>query len=650
MLKALKIIILLLLLAFAGNLSAEQKKFSLSLYHFNIQYVAGGLKGLFPQNPDFDLSAEEVEDMIVKESFEPVMDLYLKHPEWKGDIELQGYFIEVLEKRHPDVLEKLRILAKAGQIELVSFHYADQLFLAYPRQDMEWSLKFNREVFERNELPLSGVVFTQEGQFGEGMAQFMEDNEFKIALMPKNLMRYLHPEIDSAPFPYCKLRNIDVLLAGKGIYRNDFIAEWSFFGDGELLATGDASPYMGRSLFRYKPSAVQEYEDGLIVKESQGYKITTITEYINELASSGIMPHECPPVLDGTWQPDDTRNLFRWMGDDPALNTQNAWDNVVLTGNFKSRNKLVALEELIKYANNLKLIDKDEWMAKLNDAWVYQLFAEVSDSTGWAPWEGEVRYSLDNAKIAGDKADIIAEELANKLNFRFVAIDSKSGEPLRELPPAMRLKADRMLNVNIAAAGREVRENWNRISDKPIYELEVNFSPTTGDRGVSVTFPRLTDKIIYSPALLEDEIVEYHLSEFGFEEITIPLSNGLIGLDDDLFLIKDNSTVHLAGIVPVNDKVVKFVDKTAPIDEPFTWRFYIEFGTKNEAVEFADRINVHPVVEFNIPEEGGCGCSAGGRTSGGFLPVLLIIPFLFIKNFYRRYFNKYKMARKRRLT
>ncbi len=640
--RCVSLLFILIFFISLSSVAAQQKKFSLSLYHFNIQYVAGGLKGLLPDNPDFDLSAEDVEDMIIRESFEPVLDLYLRHPEWKGDIELQGYFIEVLEKRHQDVLEKLKALAKSGQIELVSFHYSDQLFLAYPRKDMEWSLRLNREVFERNGLPLSKVVFTQEGQFGQGMAQFMKDNGFKIALLPKNLLRYLHPDLDVNPFPYCKLRGIDVVPAGKGIYRSNIIAEWSFFGDGELLATGGFSPYMGRAFFKYNPSAVKRYEDGLSTKESGGYRITTITEYINELAGSGIMPSECPPFLDGTWQPDDTNNLYRWMGDDPALNTVNVWDNVVLTQNFKSRNKLVALESLIDYLSELKLIDKDEWMAKLKEAWVYQLFAEVSDSTGWTPWEGEVRYSMDNAKIASEKADFIAQQLAEEIDFSFTAIDSRSGEPLKELPPAMRLRSHDVLDVKIDAEGREVVKNWNRVSDKPIYELEIHFSPTISYRTVSVTFPRFKDEIIYSPALVEDEIVEYNLSDFAFKEITLPLSNGLIGIDDDLFLIKDNETVHLAGIIPVSERIIRFTDETAPVDEPFTWRFYIVYGAKEDALNFAESINVYPVVAFDIPEEKGCGCSAGSEKGGGFLILLFVITIFLISNFYIKSNQKIK--------
>ena len=149
--------------------AADTHMYALALFHFNIQYVAGGLIGLFneplqPWMTGWEVSAEDLEDQIVTESFEPILDLYLSHPGWGVDIELQGYFIEVLAERHPQVLEKLRTLVLSGQGELVSFHYSDQLFIAYSREDLERSQAVNRDVFERYDIPLSGTVFCQEGQ------------------------------------------------------------------------------------------------------------------------------------------------------------------------------------------------------------------------------------------------------------------------------------------------------------------------------------------------------------------------------------------------------------------------------------------------------------------------------------------------------
>ena len=53
------------------------------------------------------------------------------------------------------MLEKLRCAANNGQIELVSFHWSDQLFLAFPARDLEWSIDYNRE-FSSGDLPVEG--------------------------------------------------------------------------------------------------------------------------------------------------------------------------------------------------------------------------------------------------------------------------------------------------------------------------------------------------------------------------------------------------------------------------------------------------------------------------------------------------------------
>jgi len=82
-----------------------------------------------------------------------------------------------MAERHPGVLSKLRQLVDAGQAELVSFHWSDQLFLAYPRRDLEVSHALMAEVWERTGLSPSGTVFCQEGQFGEGLAPFGAEHD-----------------------------------------------------------------------------------------------------------------------------------------------------------------------------------------------------------------------------------------------------------------------------------------------------------------------------------------------------------------------------------------------------------------------------------------------------------------------------------------
>ena len=86
--------------------------------------------------------------------------------------------------------KKLREAAQKNIVEVVSFHYSDQLFLAYPRLDMERSVALTKELFSDLCVPLSPVVFNQEGQAGEGRHTFMADHDYSIAVFPKNLFRY----------------------------------------------------------------------------------------------------------------------------------------------------------------------------------------------------------------------------------------------------------------------------------------------------------------------------------------------------------------------------------------------------------------------------------------------------------------------------
>ena len=51
-----------------------------------------------------------------------------------------------------------------------------------------------------NDLPLSGAVFTQEGQFGEGMLPMMADNGYSVMLLPKNLFKVQHTDMQAEAF------------------------------------------------------------------------------------------------------------------------------------------------------------------------------------------------------------------------------------------------------------------------------------------------------------------------------------------------------------------------------------------------------------------------------------------------------------------
>src|SRR5262249_35368684 len=256
-------------------------KFALALLHFNIQYVAGGMVGFGV--PADDRTAEQVEDQIVTESFEPVLDLLGAHPTWGLDLEMQGYMLEVIAARHPAVFQKLKTLATRGQAEIVSFHYSDQLFLAFPRAAWDWSVRHDHDAFAQLGVPRSGAVFCQEGQAGMGMAAAMKDNGYDVMLWPKNLFGYEHdPQGPDLLDKFGDVKMMTTRDLQKTIGGTNVSVNWTFVDDGELLATGGQNPYFP-SVFVKSSKAIADYESKLAGLEANGFTIGTVSQYVKAL-------------------------------------------------------------------------------------------------------------------------------------------------------------------------------------------------------------------------------------------------------------------------------------------------------------------------------------------------------------------------------
>ncbi|MFA6447873.1 MAG: hypothetical protein WCX65_00255 [bacterium] len=564
----------------AAPASSKDIKYALAILHYNLQYVAGDT---------------EIENKIIVQSLDPVLDFFLAHPDWGVDVEMQGYMIEETAKRYPAIFEKLKTLVNRRQIDLVSFHYADQLFLAYPRLDTDWSDRINKKVFEKHGLIQSTTVFTQEGQFGEGLASFMADKGFKTLVLPKNLYRYAHGEKNAAP--YYRLNNTYVVIGAKGVdYEGEASVHtaWSYMDDAELLPTGRATPYS--IYFKYKPEKMKEYEDELKGLETQGYKIGTIANYVAELKEAGVKPAQLEPMFDGDWQPKDTDSLFRWMGDYRA---QFERDNEILTANVRVRHKLAAAQIIIDYLRDFGF-EKDaaDLEPVLAEAWRLQCQAEVSDSTGWTPMPVEIKYSQTNSAGANALAEKIANRAKELLKTKTLTVNIASGE-LTLAAPAESKRPETACPVDYKLTGDIEKKSHAcfKISDN-ITQLDVKFKTTNWFKNnTRLIFPRKTDFLIYSPSLLEDAYVKYPTSAFKSEtgSFYIPASNGLIALDDDLFIIKKTDIVHVSPRFGFDEPTISF-DMRKPPNGVHSWTFYFFRGTPEDAVRFANKTNVFPTV------------------------------------------------------
>jgi len=632
--KTTTILVMAVILAAAPVLA--QEKFSLSMFHFNVQYVAGGLQG-FPSgeddNPTFDLDDAQVQDRIITESFEPVLDVFLAHPAWKVTLEMQAYMVEVMMERHPGVLAKLKQLMASGQAELVSFHYSDQMFLAYPRLDLEKSHQIMDAVYQEAGITPSPVVFCQEGQFGVGMAPFAREHDRSILVLPKNLFRYQHlSEYDSHP-PLYELDGVDIVLGSKSFSTPEVEVHWNFFDDGELLATGGSDPYMGLN-FETIGTAVDEYEQQLADLETQGFRIATISEYVTWAKQNGLQQDPLPPVLDGTWQPPSTNSMRRWLGGSGLVDMAYACerDNLVLTTNVQTRHWLAVAETLVTEAEAQDLIEAGSLDEVLVACWRDMLLAEVTDATGINPFINEIEYGLSHAAAARECADGLIMDLAPGFGGPFLQIDTQSGQvtEVDDLPSEATIPADPFFTetdgFEVNAPGRTAQIRWaDLLGQENIHKVIVTASePDDNQRTLEVVFPMGLDGFYLTPGLVEDDAFFHPMTEFEFQEgaISLPVANGLVGLDTDLWLIKQTSSVHIAATFLMDGKV-RFIDDTLDPGDGAGWTFWILEGSKADALELADRLNLHPVAFVETGEsDRGCGC--GGGTGGQIAGLVLM--------------------------
>jgi len=605
------------------------RKFGLTMFHWNIQYVPGGLIGTWQDKTIsicYDMAGDHapcegwtddvLADWIVRVSFQPILDLYLAHPDWRATFEMPGLMIELIEQRHPDILAKLQCAANSGQIELVSFHYSDQLFLPFPSRDLKWSIDYNRKVFEKAGLPLSKVVFNQEGQSGVGKHRIMAENDYTIDVMHRNLYKY-HQNADSEDgvWPYYESTGpgatdpVLVVVGGGVDPTSNIEVQWTFFDDGEVLAT-PGNPYLAMFTPEANMREVEKFETELQTLADNGFIHTTITDYVDRLGKLGITPNPLLPIADSTWQPPSTEGISRWMGRMGSLGySLHENDNLIRTGNYEASTCLAAASAVADMlAENS--VDVNLERATIDAGYLDLIRAEVSDATGINPWMGEWVYGYQMNQGAMQKCQEAAHKLLFKLGREWAIVDLDGNivkdsfetmEPMFQFAPTD--PADVPVAITLTSAGRNVQTEW--MDDGRVYQFTVAIGASdnpTGDdrvkRTVSISMPLNLPDLMYSPGLVEDAVTQTPLANFSLfaDQMYLPLANGLIGIGPDLWLVKDCRTVHLAARVATTgtDFTVGFIDETVPPEGDVEWKFYILKGNAEEALGFARLINTNP--------------------------------------------------------
>lgn len=612
-------------------------RWSLSMFHFNLQYVAGGSDGFAEivfGSPDqaglLDYEEDDLEDRIIEESIVPLLGLLERNPDFALTFEIQGYAADVFRERHPETLTRMQALVAGGQLELASIHWSDQFFLAFPVQDMDRSWALTAQSFERAGLPLSPVVFTQEGQFGPGYAAWLaRTRPGAIGVMPRNLVRFWQNDVDDAPL--WNVRGLDVVLPRS--ISNDLVAkDFNFFDDGELLATGDADPYFGMS-FMHRPAAVAEYERRLRCAADRGVRIGRIADYVAAVRGAGIAPVDLPPVLDGTWQPQSTRGPLQWMGR-AGLWGKHERDDLVLRTCLLASHTIRALELAM---GTLSPEEAAPYDLTRDEAQRALLLGQVSDARGINPWYGEVQYGLEHCGAARDQAYgalqafVLARGEASMV-FRGGArpentrVHSATAD-LLEFPAFERLPADeRPLPFQVRIVddgGRTPRISTEALLDPAARTLETTVWRVTVEwpavdraferhevciaregadrpwacderaRAVELAVPRVAGHMGLRPWGVET-LETYGAADFVpstdalDDAFWLPVADGWVDLGNGLHMVFERETTYLAvGFPPAGEGAseVRVRDETLPEWQGGRWVFWV-----TDDVDAAERL------------------------------------------------------------
>lgn len=98
--------------------------------------------------------------------------------------------------------------------------------------------------------------------------------------------------------------------------------------------------------------------------------------------------------------------------------------------------------------------------------------------------------------------------------------------------------------------------------------------------------------ISYCPSAMESTLLSIPNRILDGRTITLPLANGILQMESDLFTIKDSRFYHGCVRITGNGNHIAF-EVEGRRNQSYSWRFYLLRTTlPEEALEFANRLNV----------------------------------------------------------
>lgn len=567
-----KKLIPIVFLLFAGIITRATEKYAIGMFHFNLQYVAGDYR---------------IERRIIEESFYPVLQFFDKNPQFKSDIEIQGYAIEVFAKEYPEVLKLFRKLVNRGQLELVIAHYSDQFFIAYPALDMKKSIEISDKILAQYGMKRSRVFFGQEIQWTPAYASVLKGS-YDLVVTSSDPHGYYRGK--TLPLVNVRYGNDQILgLIGGGEKKLDGLEwDWAFLDDGEEFNSLDYKSDFYRVPEQEKAS-IDQYKKLL----ANGYKFVTMTELASKIKQlNGYKIPDYPFVPEGTWNM-SVCGPFMWMG---RQRSGVETDGITRAISYELRGEVMMAEQLVHhFAANAPAAPA---LKKLVDeAWQHLLLSEVSDASGWTPMLVEVKYTEIEADQTRKKLKAIYEQLKELIPAdQTWLLETRSGLVKAAEPMQPGVTASAQLPLPFAVKAEKFVASVKKINEN-LYSLDLQCD-RPADGAVEILFDTPASGLWYAAGAGEETAVEIPTDLKNNPALS--LSNGFIYLNNGYSLVKDCSVEHLAATWRQKEQKLVFREELNPNNPGMKMRFYLVKGDVNSGLNFANALNTWPSYEVKM--------------------------------------------------
>ena len=583
---------------FAGHSSRGTQKSSriaLGLFHFNVQYEVG---------------VPESYHRYTREAINPFVHTLHRSPNWGVSLAMSGSCLEFVADHYSKTFDTLAEMVHSGRVELISSLYTPAIWVAYPWEELARSIDENIRCLECLGLPQSRFFLSQEIFFGEGLRRLIgtvdaaickddylthfydwqpqspvaESCGLPVVVGSNHLLNHLNHFLDDTEvhqpgtLPSTHQRLLD--WAREKNQKKQFPASKGEIGDLEWywyhIGSGHHScvPWNPVDIanFHFDPSWHSLVLDSLSYISAAGFEMTTISNWFDKV---GRHPRQrLPQLVEGSLNSADSGGVLAWMGRE-----ENTWEDndAVLARASRSRIQLRSVEAVLSET-------PESTQSALQAARKAQMLAEGSDSLGWQPTPREVQYGL---QASGDVLSVTSQILD--------ACGKSVSDVATYQPPRLGRDSSRRCVSSLDHVVSSVGIDCESISITQdcdgVTMLEADFLPKS--RHFGMLFSYCTEFVSYCPSGLERTLLRVPLDRLRPPEVCLPLANGLLRIQENLYVVKDLRYCHVAARIKTDAQVAEFAITASDIPvRRYRWRFFALTGASAEsAMDFANTLN-----------------------------------------------------------